>query len=236
MKILVIPDVHLKPYMFQRAAEILNEQRAEQCVCLMDIADDWNQQFNLELYEETYDAAIAFAKKFPAALWCWGNHDICYVWDRRESGYSPSAAYLVKDKLRQLQEALEKPQRLAFVHRIDDVLFCHGGLSQRFVETYVEEEDKKSMDEILEAVNHMNDIQLWTDNSPIWLRPQSGNIQLYRSSEYLQIVGHTPVRSIYCMGSLVSTDVFSTYADGTNIGTCEYLIIDTKTKKLSKTR
>ena len=35
-------------------------------VCLMDIADDWHQQFNLDLYVQTYDAAITFAKEYPA--------------------------------------------------------------------------------------------------------------------------------------------------------------------------
>ena len=53
MNVLVIPDVHLKPWMFERA------------VCLMDIPDDWNQEYNLELYWDTFDAAVAFAKKYP---------------------------------------------------------------------------------------------------------------------------------------------------------------------------
>ena len=58
MKVLVIPDVHLKPKMFTRAMAIMEYGVAERAVCLMDIADDWNQQSNIALYEETYDAAI----------------------------------------------------------------------------------------------------------------------------------------------------------------------------------
>ena len=50
MKILVIPDVHLKPWMFVRASELMKETEADRAVCLMDIADDWRQQFNLDLY------------------------------------------------------------------------------------------------------------------------------------------------------------------------------------------
>ena len=42
MKVLVIPDVHLKPWMFDRASELLESGKAERAVCLMDIADDWN--------------------------------------------------------------------------------------------------------------------------------------------------------------------------------------------------
>ena len=65
MKVLVIPDVHLKPWMFQRASELMKEAKADRAVCLMDIADDWRQQFNLDLYEQTYDAAITFAGEYP---------------------------------------------------------------------------------------------------------------------------------------------------------------------------
>ena len=50
MKVLVILDVHLKPWMFERAEEIMKKKMAERAVCLMDIPDDWNQEYNLELY------------------------------------------------------------------------------------------------------------------------------------------------------------------------------------------
>lgn len=40
MKVLVIPDVHLKLWMFQRASELMKETGADRAVCLMDIADD----------------------------------------------------------------------------------------------------------------------------------------------------------------------------------------------------
>ena len=66
MKILVIPDVHLKPFMFIRAKELLKKGIAEQAVCLMDIPDDWQKQYQLEEYVKTYKEAIAFAKvSFP---------------------------------------------------------------------------------------------------------------------------------------------------------------------------
>lgn len=58
MKVLVIPDVHLKPEMFKRANELLKQNTADRSVCLMDIADDWGKQRNISLYEEIYDAAM----------------------------------------------------------------------------------------------------------------------------------------------------------------------------------
>lgn len=76
MKVLIIPDVHLKPFMFKQAAELMERGIAKRAVCLMDIPDDWDKQFDISLYEETYDAAIRFAKKYPDTAWCYGNHDL----------------------------------------------------------------------------------------------------------------------------------------------------------------
>lgn len=49
MKVIVIPDVHLKPWMFHRASELMKEIKAERAVCLMDIVDDWRQQFKYQI-------------------------------------------------------------------------------------------------------------------------------------------------------------------------------------------
>ena len=96
MKVLVIPDVHLKPFMFQQAATLMKQGIAERAVCLMDIPDDWNKEYDCQLYEETYDEAICFAEQFPETLWCYGNHDLSYLWHQMESGYSTKASYLVQ--------------------------------------------------------------------------------------------------------------------------------------------
>lgn len=48
--ILVIPDVHLKPWMFERADALLKLGVAEKAACLMDIPDEWDQGLNLDLY------------------------------------------------------------------------------------------------------------------------------------------------------------------------------------------
>ena len=68
MKVLVIPDVHLKPVMFQQATVLMRRGIAERAVCLMDIPDDWGKEYEVELYENTYDEAINFAKKFDLIL------------------------------------------------------------------------------------------------------------------------------------------------------------------------
>ena len=51
MKVLVIPDVHLKPQMFKQAAALMRQKIADRAVCLMDIPDDWDKQYDIALYE-----------------------------------------------------------------------------------------------------------------------------------------------------------------------------------------
>ena len=94
MKVLVIPDIHLKTWIFDRAENIMKDGKADRAVCLMDIPDDWGMEFQIELYRKTFDRAIAFAKAYPNTLWCYGNHDISYPWGELESGYSPYAGLL----------------------------------------------------------------------------------------------------------------------------------------------
>lgn len=231
MRALVIPDVHLKPYMFAEAAERMRRGVADRAVCLMDIPDDWGREYDLELYVQTFDAAIFFAKEFPDTLWCYGNHDLCYLWNERESGYSRAAAYTVRNKLEELKDALPSENQIRYIHRIDDVLFCHGGILQAFVEENVE--NTGSVDETLAEINAMGPEQLWCSASPIWYRPQDSREPMYGEGSLLQVVGHTPVEKIYRSGNVISCDVFSTYRDGRPIGTQEYPVIDTVKKSLS---
>lgn len=228
MKVLVIPDVHLKPWMFELAGELMRQKIAEKTVCLMDIADDWQQQWNLDLYVQTYDAAIAFAKEFPDTLWCYGNHDVCYLWNQRETGYSLIAPWTVNEKLRILRESLSKEDQIAFIHRIDDVLFLHGGLTQLFVNRNVSKETHGDINKTIKEINCFGVAEMWNDLSPIWYRPQYSHLEMYKADQLLQVVGHTPVESIRKDGNVISCDVFSTDSDKKPIGSQEFLLLDTK--------
>ena len=84
MKVLVIPDVHLKPWIFSQAVKLMKDGAADRAVCLMDIADDWNKEYDLTSYEQTYDAAISFAREFPDTFWCYGN--LCDVFSTFQNG------------------------------------------------------------------------------------------------------------------------------------------------------
>lgn len=229
MRVLVIPDIHLKPWIFQKASEHLNNKVADRAVCLMDIADDWNREMDIELYRETYDAAIDFAKTYPETLWCYGNHDICYLINQRESGYSTYAAYTVTKKLYELEDALAPENAIKYIHKIDNVIFCHGGLADAFVEYCVDNDIHDDIDKVIDAINSMPKVELWNQYSPIWMRPQYDSYTMYKEDKLLQVVGHTPVDKAYQNKNVISCDAFSTYRSGKSIGDNKFVVIDTKT-------
>ncbi|MBP3898488.1 MAG: metallophosphoesterase [Mogibacterium sp.] len=229
MKVLVIPDVHLKPWMFDRASEIMKSGAAEKAICLMDIPDDWGQEYNLGLYENTFDSAIQFQKTFPDTLWSYGNHDMSYEWLQYESGFSSMAIPVVNAKLSALRRELPDRSQMAFIHRIDDVIFLHGGLTHAFVKYYANDMDYDDTDAVIEKVNLLGRNEMWDDASPLWSRPQYYYEKMYRESDILQVVGHTPVEKIDRIGNVISCDLFSTYRTGDPIGTQEFLLIDTVT-------
>ena len=236
MKILVIPDIHLKPSIFDRATELLKEGTADKAVCLMDIADDFDQQYNISLYERTYDRAIKFSSDFPETLWCYGNHDLSYVWERLETGFSTYAISTVASKLYRLRSGLPSLSQMAFMHRVDNLLFAHGGLTESFVQHYVPEEKQNDVDKVLRAVNRLGSDIMWNTDSPLWFRPQYTDEKMYMESQFTQVVGHTPVKYVYKDRSVISCDVFSTTKDGTPIGTCEFAIIDSVTGEFTSVK
>ena len=229
MKILVIPDVHLKPWMFDRAAEWMKSGAADRALCLMDLPDDWHQELFLDAYVETFRRTVAFQKEFPDTLWCWGNHDICYPWNETESGYSFMAPYTVCSGLEELKDALPDLDQLAFIHRIDRILFTHGGLTEAFVRRYFTDSEYEDTDLVVRKINEMGHEELWDDSSPLWHRPQYSGATMYKEGELLQVVGHTPVERIQRVKSLISCDVFSTFRNRKPVGTEEFPLIDTET-------
>ena len=100
------------------------------------------------------------------------------------------------ERLTALQECLPDKKQVTYIHRIDNCLFCHGGISEAFVKGNVENADALSVDEVLEQINHFGRSPMWDDDSPLWLRPQDGNTVLWHEADYLQVVGHTPMREI----------------------------------------
>ena len=234
MRVLAIPDIHLKPWIFDQADEILKANKADQAVCLMDIPDDWGMEFQIDRYMETFDRVIRFATDHPTSLWCYGNHDVSYLWGRPVTGYSPYAERTVISKLEELEQNLPNAEQLAVIHRIDNVLFSHGGLTVQFVRLLDKNLLDADIDDIINAVNHAPQDYLWNDESPLWFRPQYTDRNILRNDNYKQVVGHTPVETIYEENSVISTDVFPTDRSRRQIGESAMVVIDSMTGEYEK--
>lgn len=227
-KVFVIPDVHLKPWIFDKAEELIVRMKYDAIVCLGDLMDDWNQEMNLGLYTETINAVDDFVRRHPDFFLCYGNHDLSYVWKVHETGYSDYARQTVLDGLFKLAKNLPA-ENIAFVHRIDNVLFSHAGLSEVFVSRFLSDFNG-DIDDFLKEINGFGKEEMWNDVSPIWVRPQNGRIEMY-SNGFLQVVGHTSVRKTDFFRNILTVDNFSTYCDGTPIGDQRFIWVDTVAKE-----
>ncbi len=226
--IFVIPDVHLKPWIFEKASALVDKGTYDAVVMLGDLVDDWHQEKNIDLYNETFDAAIAFTSKHSDTFWCYGNHDVSYLWEAMESGYSYYARETVVNRIRDLKNSIP-PENSGFIFKVDNVVFSHAGLTESFAIKHFGSA-QTDLDAIIGRINRMGEAELWQDDSPIWARPQFGEMRLYPQNAF-QVVGHTPVRTAIEEGNLLTVDNFSTYRDGRPIGDERFVWIDTVEKK-----
>lgn len=231
-RVLVIPDVHLKPWIFDKAEKV-DKRRYDDIVILGDLVDDWGKSNEIELYKETLDRAAEFAKEYDRSLWCYGNHDVSYLWDVLETGYSIQARITVIEGITKLERILE--ERYRFVHKIDDTLFSHAGLTETFT-LHSCGYHVKDIDEILARINRMGKQELWRNSSPIWARPQQDFYRMFRDDVFYQVVGHTPVEEPLDSYGVLSLDLFSTYSNGDPYGNQKLYIVDTVTREYNEAK
>jgi len=234
VKVLVIPDVHLKPRIIKEANMIMENKHYDNAVFLGDFVDDWNRKYEVELYERTLDTLIGFLRIWNTSLVCLGNHDYSYWHALSEQGYSPFALSAVRRKINELFNSVEDTSRIAVVHRIDRVLFSHAGLRKDFVESWIDPVYFEDTDKVLEKVNRLGVRELWTDESPLWNRPELYVPEMYPEG-YMQVVGHTPVMDVTYVPAhhTLYTDVFSTRRNGIPVGTARFIVVDTEKQSWS---
>ena len=137
-----------------------------------------------------------------------------------------AGAKIARQKMEELLRVIPDGN-LAIIHRVDNVLFSHAGLSDYFVYVGVPEEKRDDVDGVVDMINKMSPGSLWHELSPLWLRPQRSPKSLYKPDEFTQVVGHTPVKEILTQEGLISCDVFAEEYDGSPYGRREFPIIDT---------
>lgn len=234
-RVLVIPDVHLKPWIFDRAAQLDGEY--DIAVVLGDLVDDWDMQGNRDAYAETIDAAKAFAARDASSLWCYGNHDYCYLHHDEgiyNSGFSDELKFAIKNMLRELEDVVG--ERYKVVHEINGVLFSHGGVSNAYLaEVRGRLSEELTLAECIEFTNETaSSAVLWRNESPLWFRPTSAPVEQSCVEGARQIVGHTPVTAPTRVGDILITDTFSTYSSGRPIGTQTLVLYDTETHRFEE--
>ena len=225
-KAFIIPDIHLKPWIFDKADTLIKVENPDYIVFLGDLVDDWGQAENIELYNKTFDKAEEFIRKYRDKIrWCYGNHDVSYLWNKLESGFSYMAQETVVRRMKGLRELLGDD--IAFIHRLDNTLFSHAGLMESFAEGVFPK--RTPLNSMIVDINHMGSVFLWDNDSPLWARPQYDKFLIPYPKRMYQVVGHTPLRKPIKDGNLLSVDVFSMGADGTPFGNQSFMIIDTET-------
>ena len=208
MKILVIPDVHLKPWMFDKAEELMNKYHLDGVVFIGDLVDDWNQDCNIFLYKETIERAIQFKKDHPDSKFCYGNHEVGYMFGGTCNGNSALYYNEILPMINRYERLVE-PQ-LAF--KIDNVVFSHAGLT---VDYNYDSVDQLPLHEAFKK-----------DNSPLWVRP---NLSTEYNDEYIQVAGHTPVKHITKLDNVYLVDSFGSDSEGNQCGDQTFMSIDTVT-------
>lgn len=245
MKMLVIPDVHLKPWMFEKADEIMQTGVADNAISLGDLPDDLKCKNNTELYNETFDAAEMFADKYPDSLWIIGNHEASYIWNEWQSKKAYHALKTAEERVVRFYHMLtygSDKNRLAYAYHMDKVIFSHAGITDIWIGQLQRnhpnsEVDWGDVDQALDHINMLHKPDLWNMWSLLWARPQAeyrfGETgELYMADRYIQVVGHTPMKEITQEGEhgeLISCDVFALDQKKKPFGSQEFLVIDTVT-------
>lgn len=231
MRCVIVPDVHLKPRMFDEAHKLLEKGLADRAVVLGDLVDDWGEEYNVALYRRTMEKAIEFQKAHPDTVWCMGNHDYSYwhpEYGHRESGHSKIAEADMKELLDEFYKWGGRPE---IIIQIGNCIFSHAGVNENWIKRHLGAPLISGKVPVLDAGGEA----LWEQDSPIWWRPQpeydGDPDEAWEKDKYLQVVGHSPMKCPTQQGSILSCDVFSTYRNGAPYGNERYTIVDTETKE-----
>jgi hypothetical protein len=218
-KILIIPDMHLKPAMLDMAERILAYKKANKIVILGDLLDDFYAK--PEDYERFWQKFMQFyEERKDQIVLLYGNHEVAYLIGRHVTG-NIKAGGKYADLYAKLHPGI------AYID--ERVVFSHAGIFDEFLRAKGLEQ--ASIDEAVHAINALPLQELWLNASPLWARPQC---RVYHNAgqwlNYVQVVGHTPMRKIKQDGAIISVDVFSTDW-GKKYGEERMIIIDTLTGK-----
>lgn len=206
-RVLAVGDIHTKTWIIDRVQKIADDY--DKIVFVGDYADDWGKQPIDTI--NTWIALKDFHENNPEKV-CLvvGNHDYIYInkTSTESGGYSTGTQFLLN--LPDNYELKEWLKNIPVKVELDGTTYSHAGFSTGWDD---------------------NEKDLWRDDSPIWIRPDS--ISYGWTYKDNQVFGHTPSQTCWEVPSgenVWCIDTFSTYRDGTPFGDGTVLeIIDGKT-------
>lgn len=230
MKILVMPDAHLKCGLLDRMSVLLDAHPDWGLVSLGDWVDDWNA--SPELYKTFLNKFADFLDRYGTrCALVWGNHDWGY-WEAPgwASGYSSDAKDLVRHYLADFQTSYP----FFMVYGEDNVVFSHAGVTKAWFATYKARLSKLSPHTSLDT--YTRDATTWElseDASPLWHRPADDYSKNTYNPHILQVVGHTPVSTIThtTEDNILYSDTWSTDSEHNPLGDKSLVVVDTKTQE-----
>lgn len=220
--ILVIPDVHLKfNIMYPIIKKITSQNKVDQLVFLGDYFDDWGQQTNNKLYQETCDALLKLKKEYNC-VFLLGNHDVPYLTRNLQhySNHDPQIVSLCRDTLLSLSPRI--------TYKKDGIIYSHAG----FISTPDDIDFR-----IFTNDNHDHYVRLltyeqhyYTNDNPLWIRPDEWQLSIQEDLP-TQVVGHSPVSNITTFeaerfgSKLVVCDTFSNTSTNQKIGNYALVLV-----------
>lgn len=215
--VLVIPDSHTKIDVIESGLEMADKLHADHVVLLGDYFDDWGTTVDKQLEMLAYLKDVLRHRTNVIPLY--GNHELSYL------NY-PCSGHMREVK-KKIDQGIRKDYRFLFAVSFDGILYTHAGVTQSWLR------DNKILTEnairyrlapeagakVLEdKINGIEKIELFaqagfarggnTDApSPLWadLRELINDpIEKVR-----QVVGHTPISNIECIGNCWFCDVRS---------------------------
>ncbi len=216
-RILVIPDMHLKTHMLGMAERILGHEKIDKIIVLGDLLDDFYAR------PETYEAFWRKFMRFYAPnkdriVLLYGNHEVSYLLGHPVTGNTKHGEEYAR------RYAKLSPE---IVHIAGKIVFSHAGVFDEFLSARGLSD--LPVAEAVALINSMSLEDMWTDDSPLWARPQLHHLRIKDGwLDCLQVVGHTPLQKMEKAGNVISVDVFSTNW-GKKYGEEKMIIIDTET-------
>lgn len=215
-RVLVIPDVHTKTWIIDRGLEMAEKHHADKIVLLGDYFDDWNAKAKDNI--ETLAYLKNLLKTHVNIIPLYGNHELSYM-GFPCSGHIKASAEKVKD-------GIMSDYRFLYAVGIDGVLYTHAGVTKSWLldnnvitdHAFGHLGPESGAETLEEKINGVRDVKVLAmvgkergGNSltpgPLWA--DFRELINDEINTVKQVVGHTPISNIECVGNVWFCDTYS---------------------------